>query len=493
MKLVMAQQYTALATGARGALASLALCSLLASFGTSSATIALPTLMHVFDATFSHVQWVVLAYLFAVTVLVVSVGRLGDIAGRRRLLLAGIALFATASLLCGCATALWMLVAARAVQGLGAAIMMALGMAFIGEVVAQVKSGRAMGLLGAMSALGTALGPSLGGLLIDTIGWPAVFLVNVPLAIVTLVLAYRHLPKDARSAPDAKPRFDYVGTLLLAFSLAAFSLALTTGEGTSAQLRVALLLAAIFGAMLFVKAESVTTSPMISPDLLRDPVLAAGFAMSLLVATVMMATLVVGPLHLTRAYKLDAAAVGLAMAVGPIAAALAGIPAGRLVDRFGAQQIGLAGLFGLAASALAMSLLPASYGIAACEIAACEIATCEMAACEIAACGVAACGVAAYLACIVAMTIHFSLFQAANNTAVMRCVAPQQRGVVSGLLNLSRNLGFIAGASLMATLYDSGGRANAAAALRATFAVAAVLVALAFAIGLVVHIRKRAR
>src|SRR6266705_1741386 len=175
----------------RWALASLSLSMLLSSLGTSIANVALPTLAQAFTASFQEVQWVVLAYLLAITALIVSVGRLGDITGRRRLLLAGIVLFTVASLLCGVAPTLWLLIAARAAQGLGAATMMALAMAFVGETVPKEKTGSAMGLLGTMSAIGTALGPSLGGILIVTVGWRAMFLVNVPLGLTALWLAYR--------------------------------------------------------------------------------------------------------------------------------------------------------------------------------------------------------------------------------------------------------------------------------------------------------------
>ena len=180
------------------ALAGLSLSMLLSSLGTSIANVALPTLAQAFGASFQQVQWVVLAYLLAITVLVVSAGRLGDIIGRRRLLLAGFVLFTAASVLCGAAPTLWLLIAARAAQGVGAAIMMALTMALVGEIVPKAKSGSAMGLLGTMSAIGTALGPSLGGVLIAGLGWRAIFLVNVPLGLLTLVLAHRGLPADRR-------------------------------------------------------------------------------------------------------------------------------------------------------------------------------------------------------------------------------------------------------------------------------------------------------
>ena len=215
---------TASRSSVRWALAGLALSMLLSSLGTSIANVGLPTLARAFDASFQEVQWIVLAYLLAITTTIVSVGRLGDITGRRRLLLTGILLFTASSVLCGAAPALWLLIAARAAQGLGAAIMMALTMAFVGETVPKDKTGSAMGLLGTMSAVGTALGPSLGGVLIAGLGWQAMFLVNVPLGLLTFFLAYRFLPDD-RPLPKDQPRsegaaFDIFGTLLLAVTLA---------------------------------------------------------------------------------------------------------------------------------------------------------------------------------------------------------------------------------------------------------------------------------
>ena len=214
MKSIMAARDDAVAASAerppsvRWALASLSLSMLLSSLGTSIANVALPTLAQAFAASFQEVQWVVLAYLLAITTLIVSVGRLGDIIGRRRLLLAGIALFTAASVLCGAAPTLWLLVAARAAQGLGAAVMMALTMAFVGETVPKERTGSAMGLLGTMSAIGTALGPSLGGVLIAGFGWRAIFLVNLPLGLLTFVLACRYLPADRRTPKADRAGFD---------------------------------------------------------------------------------------------------------------------------------------------------------------------------------------------------------------------------------------------------------------------------------------------
>lgn len=144
-----------------------------------------------------------------------AAGRLGDVWGRRRLLLAGLALFALASLAAGAAPGLGWLIAARVAQGLGAAVMMALTLALVGEVVPKAQAGSAMGLLGTLSAVGTALGPSLGGLFLATWGWQAVFWVNVPLGLAALALAWWQLPPD-RAIPPRAVRFDHLGTALLA-------------------------------------------------------------------------------------------------------------------------------------------------------------------------------------------------------------------------------------------------------------------------------------
>jgi len=414
-----------------------------------------------FNASFQEVQWVVLAYLLAITTLIVSVGRLGDLAGRRRLLLGGIFLFTVASVLGGLSPTLWLLIAARAIQGLGAAIMMALTMAFVSGMVPRQKTGSAMGILGSMSAIGTALGPSLGGILIAGLGWRAIFFVNAPLGILALLLAYRYLPLDRPGPKTDRPRFDTLGTLLLALSLAAYALAMTLGRGSFGRLNLALLLAAVLGAGLFVHAERRVASPLIQLAMFRSPILSAGFTMSTLVTTVVMATLVVGPFYLSRALGLDAARVGLIMSSGPIVAALTGVPAGRFVDRLGAHRMSVAGLIAMAAGSSILPVLATRLGVPG------------------------------YIAPLVVITAGYALFQAANNTTVMTNIRPDQRGVTSGMLNLSRNLGLITGASVMGTVFALGSATNnimaappqaVAAGMRVTFAVATALIVVALAI-----------
>lgn len=464
MKPILTAAGTAQPTASvRWALTSLALSMLLSSLGTSIANVGLPTLVIVFDASFQQVQWVVLAYLLAITTLIVSVGRLGDLIGRRRLLLGGIGLFTLASALCALAPTLWLLISARALQGLGAAIMMALTMAFVGETVAKDKTGSAMGLLGTMSAIGTAMGPSLGGLLIAGFGWQALFIITVPLGLLTGCLVHRHLPADRQMIRSGRARFDSLGTLLLALTLGAYALAMTLGRGNFGHLNLALLVTAGVGCALFVFVQARVGSPLIRLSLLRDPRLGASLAMSTLVATVIMATLVVGPFYLSQALELDAVRVGLVLSVGPLVVALTGVPAGRIADRLGAQHMTLAGLTAMAVGCLALAVLPPSLGIDG------------------------------YLAPMVALTLGYALFQTANNTTVMADAAPEQRGIISGLLNLSRNLGLITGASAMGAVFALASATAAiteappeavASGMRITFAVALGLIVTALAVAL---------
>ena len=168
-------------------LAALSLVMLLPSLGTSITNAALPTLASSFDATMAEVQWVVIAYLLSVTSLIVSAGRLGDLVGRGRLLLAGMTLFSVASAICALSPSLSILIAARAVQGVGGAVMMTLTVAMVGDLVPKDRTGSAMGLLGTVSAVGTALGPTLGGVLIAESGWASVFVVLAGLGVVAVV------------------------------------------------------------------------------------------------------------------------------------------------------------------------------------------------------------------------------------------------------------------------------------------------------------------
>ncbi|MBC3806194.1 MFS transporter [Undibacterium seohonense] len=449
------------------ALAALSLSALLSSLSTSSANVALPELARSFDVSMQVVQWVVLAYLLAITTLIVSVGRLGDLFGRRRLLLTGLFVFTMASSLCAIASDIYVLIAARALQGSGAATMMALAMALVTETVAEDQTGSAMGLLGSMSAIGTALGPTIGGSLIFGLGWPSIFYINLPLGLLTGVLAYYYLPADPTRKPKQAIRFDVVGTLLLSCCLAAYALAMTLGHGSFHGLNAAILLVSMIGLGIFLRHQSKADAPLIPLSLFRNRhhnrtrshSLSSGFIMSGLVTTVVMASLVVGPFYLAGIYHLSAVNIGFVMSSGPMVAALTGLPAGRLVDRYGAATMCTAGLMIMGIGSASLTAFAGNFGLAS------------------------------YIAPLVSITAGYALFQTANNTAVMHSVDAGQRGIISGMLNLARNLGLITGASFMATIFTAASTNHTPTpdlivGLQMTFAVATALIMLALFIAL---------
>jgi MFS family permease len=443
----------------RGAMAALSLSMLLASMGVSIANIALPALAESFGATFPQVQWVTIAYLLTVTTLVVSAGGLGDRLGHVRVLTAGLALFTAASAACAMAPALPVLIAARMVQGIGGAVLMAVTVALVRDAVPAERTGRAMGLLGTMSAIGTALGPSLGGALIGGFGWRAVFWVLVPIGVVALALTGRFLRGGSRARPEDAGTFDAIGTVLLGMSLAAYTLAVTAGGAAG----IVLWVMAIGGMALFVPLQLRSATPLVPLRALRDRALAAGLGINLLVATVMMSTLVVGPVFLTRGLGLPMAVAGAVMTVGPVVSSLSGVPSGRLVDRFGSWQVLVAGLAVMGCGVLGLALLPGAFGVAG------------------------------FVAAIALLTPGYQMVQAANTTRVMVGAAPDQRGVMSGLLNLSRNLGLVTGASVLGAVFAfaAGGAdvtvaaaPEVGAALRLTFLAALALVGVGMALAL---------
>jgi MFS family permease len=238
---------------------------------------------------------------------------------------------------------------------------------------------------------------------------------------------------------------------------------MTVGRGNFGTINLALLVLAAVSVILFIRIEARTTTPLIKMVMFRNQVLTSSLIMSALVATVMMATLVVGPFYLARALELETALVGLAMSVGPVVATFSGVPVGRTTDRFGAQRITIAGLVLMLFGTLAIAAIPTNFGVPG------------------------------YLAPLVITTVGYMLFQTANNTAIMTKLHADQRGVISGMLSLSRNLGLIMGASLMGAIFAFASATTdvtsappdaVASGMRVTFFVAGTLIAIALAIAL---------
>lgn len=448
-----------LAKSSPGAIASLSATIFLSSLGGSVANVGLPTLSRTFGISFPQAQWIVIAYFLAVISLIINAGRLADSVGRQRLLLAGLALFGLASIGAGVAWSFWFLIAARALQGMGGAIMLVLAFALVCDIVRPARLGSVLGLLGAMSGLGTAAGPSLGGLLIAGLGWRALFLVNVPVCIAIAWMVYRTVPRTLH--PAATPwRPDWAGTFLLISALCAYCYAATLASGRFAAGNIIALALAVVGVATFILVERRAADPLLRMGMFRDISLCGNLAMSVIGSTVIMATLVVGPFYLVEGLHMTPAQAGLTLSAGPVTSVIAGVPIGRLVDRLGISAMSMSGLviMGVGTTALAFG-----EGIV---------------------------GLPRFVGAMIVVTGGYSVFQIANNAAVMAKSSSGTRGSFAGLINLSRNIGLVTGASVMASIFSAtahdgapGGLA-AAHGLRATFATAAGMAALAVAIGL---------
>lgn len=390
----------------------------------SIVNVALPTLTKQFGTTFSTVQWVVLAYLLIATALVLAAAWLGDRVGKKRAYLAGLGLFTFGSLLCGLAPTIGWLIACRALQGLGAVFVSALGAAIVGGIFGPEARGRAMGLIGSAVFLGVALGPSVGGWIIQLAGWRWMFLVNIPFGIAAFTVIRLFVP--AMPGHPAKHGFDWPGTVLACIMLAALALGLTWGQrdGFDNPLIETLLAVAVVGFGAFLVVESRVEGPSLDLRVFRSRPFAIGLAMSGLVFMVLGGTGFLLPFYLEIVAAYPTAWVGLLMAVSPVLGGLIAPIGGTLADRLGARGVSLAGL---ALLALGCALF-ASVGP---QVSALEFAV-----------------------RIAPLGMGMGLFNAANNSSVLNAVAREQLGIASALLSLMRTLGQTTGVPLLATAFS---------------------------------------
>ncbi|MDP5208546.1 MFS transporter [Microbulbifer sp. 2205BS26-8] len=409
-----------------GILTALCLATLLNALAVSSVNIALPELVASLGTTYGRAQWIIIAFVMLLTATLAIAGQASDRIGRKNIFVHGMAIFTLSTLLCAISTHIWMLVFFRALQGIGAAMFVAVSMAIASDTFSKSRVGMAVGLLGSVSAVGTGMGPILGGFLLEVANWQAVFLVKVPLGIAIYGLAKRYLPADSGVKPG-KTTMGLCNILsIISIFSAIFFYTLSIKPLNDSYGAVNILAIVISGlslvALLFAKRRlsRKTSSPC---PRLGSHELYTNLASNGLVGASVMSSLVVGPFYLTLALGLNFSQAGLVMSVGSFAVAICSNIAGRLVDRFKSRGVVLMGLGFLALGALGMTRLDASEGVLG------------------------------YLACSIAMAIGYGTYLSSNNTFTMNSAAEEVRGSVSGLLNLSRNLGLLTGASLMSVVF----------------------------------------
>ena len=344
------------------ALGLLVSAQLVVMLDTSIVNVALPSIRADLDLGPTGLSWVVNAYVLTFGGLLLLLGRVADLLGRRRMFVAGSALFTVGTLLAASAGDAWMLVAGRVVQGAGAAALSPAAMSLLVLGFPGDQRARAMSLWGAASAVGGATGVLAGGLLVGTFGWPSVFLVTVPVSVAALVLARRVLDDGARSA---RRGFDAGGAVTITAAVVALvhaAIDATEHGPSSPRVLVGLAVAAaLTGA--FVAIERRAADPLVPLDLFRSPVLSTGVALAVLGGAARASTFVLVALYLQQALSMSPAHAGLAMlptSAAGFVVSLTLLP--RTLRAIGPRRSLVLGLVVLASGHLWLAYAPTAHG-----------------------------------------------------------------------------------------------------------------------------------
>ncbi|HWT30038.1 MAG TPA: MFS transporter, partial [Propylenella sp.] len=336
-------------------LAATVLASAMAFIDGTVVTIALPAIQETLRAGFGQLQWVVNGYTLMLGALLLIGGSLGDRLGRRRVFLSGIALFAAASIACALAANAAVLIGARAVQGVGAALLVPQSLAILSASFPREVRGRAIGTWAAASAITTALGPPLGGFLIDLLSWRAAFWINLPLSAAALWLTWRFVPESRDEA--ASGRLDWSGSVLAVAALAALIYGLTAFSGSAGTpTAVGAMLLGGAGLAAFWRVERSAANPVMPPSLFRSRPFLAANVLTLFLYGALAGVLFLLPFDLIERRGLPASAVGTTLLPFGLVIGLLSRFAGSLADQYGAKMFLVSGSL-LVAAAIGMLAL----------------------------------------------------------------------------------------------------------------------------------------
>jgi MFS family permease len=410
----------------------------------AAVNIAFPSITSSFALPIDAIQWVVICYMLAHSSLMLAFGRLGDLAGHALVFRLGLACVAVAFTLCALAPVYEWLLAARVLQGVGAALTLSCGPALITSLFAEENRAKALGAYATMIAVGGALGPSLGGLLVQEFGWPGVFWFRVPIALIPLLLL-RDMPAPPRA--EVREPFDTIGAALLAATLVALLLALNRAGRGEALLAVVLAVVALAGLVAFIQRERAFRAPMLPLGVFRSVDFALLNLLSTLIHLAGFAPLLLVAYFIERQTTLGPLLGGLVLAMGPAGGVVGSSLAARVVARLGQYPTVL-----LSCAIVSASLLwTANWGGSP--------------------------PVWSMVGSLVSQGIGIGLLQVAYLDIVTSALPRQNRGVAGSLANLSRTLGVVLGAAgltLVFTLASDGAR-DFLAGFAATFLFAAAL------------------
>ncbi|HEV2852041.1 MAG TPA: MFS transporter [Thermoanaerobaculia bacterium] len=401
----------------------------------------LPVLRRDLHTSVAGIEWVTTVYLLVVSALLLSVGRVGDLHGHKRIYLSGFVLFVLGSALCGLAPSAGALVGLRALQAVGASMLFANAPAILTKSFPAEQRGRALGALGTFTYLGLTAGPSLGGWLASAYGWRSVFYINVPVGAVAIALALRSVEDDRPEASGE--RFDVGGALLFMAGLVALLVALNQGHawGWGSVPVLGLLAAAALLLAAFLAVERRNASPMLDLTLFRSRTFSGTTVSALLNYICVYSVLFVLPFLLIQGRGLDTRHAGLVLTAQPIVMAVVAPLSGALSDRIGSRPLATLGMLALAAGLLLLATLADNAPLT--RIAA--------------ALGVVGLGV--------------GIFVSPNNSALMGSAPRHRQGIAAGVLAMARNIGMVLGVGLAGAVFTTvlargGGEAHADALVR---------------------------
>jgi len=325
-------------------LAIVAVGIFMATLDTSIVNISLPTIAHYFGVALSGaIEWVIIAYLVVIAGVLLTIGRLADMIGRKPIWVAGLVIFTVGSAISGAAPSLGLLIAARGLQGLGGALLMSISPAMLTNAFPARERGRALGLNAVVVALGVSVGPTLGGIITEHLTWRWIFYVNVPIGVIGFVASMRVLTEHMRWG---RGRFDPLGAVLLAIGLVALTMGLSFGQewGWTSPLLLSTLVVGITALLALVVVERRVSDPIIDLALLRGRVFLSANASLILSFLALFAVSFMLPFYLEELRGFSTEQAGLLLTPLPLTIAFLAPFSGMLADRIGTRWLAAGGL-----------------------------------------------------------------------------------------------------------------------------------------------------
>ena len=406
----------------------------MATLDGSIVNIALPTLTTYFNTDIPTIEWVILSYLLTITTLLLTLGRLSDMYGRKPVFSLGLLIFTLGSGLCSLSVSANQLIAFRVVQGLGAAMVMANGPAIITDVFPHTERGKAMGLIGTVVSIGSMAGPALGGFLIDWWGWQSIFYINIPIGLLGTVYALRTLKTDKLHHGQ---KFDIPGAVFMFISIISLMLVITRGHELGWNSPAIIGLSVISGLFLvgFVMAEKRAEQPLVELSLFRNRPFSASNTSGFLSFVAMFAVILLMPYYMEEILGYNTRHVGMALIAVPLVMALVAPVSGWISDRTNSFMLSS---LGMAVTCLALFLLSNLDQDAN------------------------------FIDIVVRLGmigLGMGLFQSPNNSIVMGSVPKHRLGIAGGMLGMARNLGMVTGIAISGAVFTNGLYSSQAAGL----------------------------